>query len=294
MTLSARALGILCYLAYTGNPATVEHLQTVFKEGREALRTAAKELESHGFLIRKNAKIGQRFARESKITPAGFRYLAAAGFWGELSTAPRVSGELSQQPVLNNNIHLDSYISKEYTCGAREEFITIPIGGDMPYEYFEKTSSDDEWLNERAKAQKEKQEKYIAAKQKRHDKKTIKLRGNVDPKFWTSSDVGYEFSDRLQQKWHIKPWAVTRSRFIPALAEMRKRLDTDGQVELLMIDLFFEGIDFQKYDDAEVLWKMFIKRAPELAPKALHMVRTPAQLETAQIAADKSWDWMEE
>lgn len=299
--LSARALGALVYSAVSGVPPTVKNLEKAFTEGREAIRTAIKELEEAGFVERQNTKIHDRHIKSSIITDSGFRYLTDAGFWGEVTRVSggtpdgvaRVSGRLLQLCELNNPIHLYSQISKESLRGAQEEFITIPMGEEMPYEFFEKTSSNDEHLNDRQKYMAHKKKEYEAAKRDKQ-KKQMTRRQDIDPALWTSSDIGYEFADRLQEKWHIKPWSIVQTRFIPALAEMRKRLDTDGQVEVLMLNMFFESVDFQKYDDPQVLWKMFIKRAPELAPQALRLIRTPEQLAEAQVAADKSWDWMED
>lgn len=292
--ISARALGILFYLCATGESATVVHLNTVFREGREALRTAFKELEEAGFVERKNTKIQDRHVRESRVTDAGFQYLSDAGFWAHSTELTRVSGRLLQLSVLNNNIHLNSQVSKEYTRETRDEYMTINVGEEVPYEFFESTSTESDWKDERKKYIEYKKKAYEEVKRERNNAKKIRRREDVEPMLWTSSDIGYEFADRLQEKWNIKPWSLTQTRFVPALAEMRKRLDTDGQVELLMLDMFFSSVDFQKYDDPHMLWKMFIKRAPELAPQAIRMVRTPEQLEEAQVAADKSWDWMEE
>ena len=289
MTLSARAFGILCYLVQTGCPTSAKHLQTVFKEGRDAIRVALKELHSLGLLERRNTLIGSNFCQETVLTDEAYALFSDAGFQ---APAMRVFRPLFQPSEQNNHIP-NNLISKEYTREAREEYVTMYIGEEMPYEFFDKTSSDDDMIKQRQKAMQYKKDQYQAAKRERNAKQIVK-RDSIDQELWTSSDVGYEFSDRLMDKWNIKPWSVTKSRFIPALAEMRKRLDTNGRIEIIMMDLFFEAIDFQKYDDGEVLWKMFIKRAPELVAKAKHMVATPEQLEIAQVAADKSWDWMEE
>ncbi len=242
-----------------------------------------------GLLERRNTLIGSNFCQETVLTDEAYALFSDAGFQ---APAMRVFRPLFQQSEQNNHIP-NNLISKEYTREAREEYVTMYIGEEMPYEFFDKTSSDDDMIKQRQKAMQYKKDQYQAAKRERNAKQIVK-RDSIDQELWTSSDVGYEFSDRLMDKWNIKPWSVTKSRFIPALAEMRKRLDTNGRIEIIMMDLFFEAIDFQKYDDGEVLWKMFIKRAPELVAKAKHMVATPEQLEIAQVAADKSWDWMEE
>lgn len=298
MSLSMKALGALVFAMANEVSPTVRGLEKHLPDGHTAIRAALKELEVHGFIERKNTKINDRFVRESVVTEAGVAFLAGYGFqtlkkWGDATeTVP-----LSQLSVLNNNIHIEAKLVKKYTRDASGAPESVLLGEDgMGYEFFEKTSSSeyDDHLAERKKAAEQKQRDYEAAKRQRHEKRVVLHRDNVDPINWTSSDIGYEFADRLSDKWNIKPWQLTQTRFIPALSEMRKRLGTDGQIDLLMLDMFFESVDFQKYDDPQLLWKMFIKRASELAPQAIRLVRTPDQLAEAQVAADKSWDWMED
>jgi hypothetical protein len=103
--------------------------------------------------------------------------------------------------------------------------------------------------------------------------------------------VAYEFATRLHAVWHIKPWEVTKSRFIQALAESRKKFDTDGTMELEMMDRFFRSLQLDKHSDADILWKMFIKRFPEYAAEVRNTVKQTAdvteeeQLQTARSIA---------
>jgi hypothetical protein len=170
----------------------------------------------------------------------------------------------------NNSVFANSLISKPDTpTESVEEFQTINIEVDsMGYEFFEKQSSidDDESLNARKKAQDAKKAEYEEAKAKTHKKRLS--RHSVPASKWTCTDVGYEFADRIYRVWSIKPWSVTNSRFIPALASLRKKHDTDGAIELAILDLFFGSIDFEKYDDAEHLWKLFVTRFPSYVLQA--------------------------
>ena len=272
--ISARALGLLVYITSTNTKPTVSELQRIFPEGREAVRTALKELETHGILIRNNLKMGSRYVKTSEI---------------DGDALLRVSGLLLQRIQLNNHIKLEYILSsKEYLRGAQGE------ESDMPYDFFESSqSTDDEVLYERQKAMKEKQASYEEQARKKADKKFVS-RHSIDQALWTSSDVGYEFSARVEGLWHVKPWSIVSSRFIPALAEMRKRLATDGKIEVKMIDLFFSSLaDYSKVDDGNALWKMFMKRAPELAAEARRVLESPALAEQAKEVADKSWEWMD-
>jgi DNA-binding Lrp family transcriptional regulator len=290
--ISARALGILYYLVVTGVTPTIKHLETVFTEGREAIRRALKELEEAGFLIRVRSKVNQRMITESKVSDLGYEYLYDAGFWNRPS---RVSGTLSKHIKQNNYILLNSLNHQEYTDGVRDNLEEDTYVG---YEFYEKTSSEDlDALMEKRKAKEQEKLDRQFNKEKEQAKKRDTMlvhRSNVPKHLWTSSDIGYEFSDRLLDIWNIKPWVIVKTRFLPALADMRARLQTDGEVEFEMLDLFFKSVDFQKYDDPHLLWKMFIKRAPELAVLAKRANVSEDKMAEAQVAADKSWDWMED
>lgn len=290
--ISARALGLLYYVVVTGVTPTIKNLEAVFPEGREAIRRALKDLEDAGFLVRVRSKVNQRMVTESRVTDLGYSYLYDAGFWVRPS---RVSGTLSQHIKQNNYILLNSLNHQEYTDGVRD---TLEEDTYMGWEYFDKTSNGDldEYI-EKQKAKAKKQEERQFFKEQEQAKKRNQLlvhRSNVPKTSWTSSDIGYEFSDRLLDIWNIKPWVIVKTRFLPALADMRARLHTNGEIEFEMLDLFFKSVDFQKYDDPHMLWKMFIKRAPELAVLAKRANVSEDELANAQVAADKSWDWMEE
>lgn len=302
MSLSARATGLLVHCVYTGTNPTVASLSVAFKEGKEAIRSALNELVNEGLLDRKEWRVGNRILTQCSMTEAAFDYVKLAGYWvPEKLTQERswrVSGELFPLNELTNTSSNIARDSIKITGEAREEFKTINVEvedvagwGGM----FDSTSSD-ELLQDRAEAQAKKKAEYVAKKQELQEKrKTGKFgRFQVSVENWTSGDIGYEFADRLQAYWHIAPWEVKSSRFIPALGNNRMRYDTNGEIEYKMLDLFFSAMDFQKYDNAEQLCWLFIKRFGEFANQARGMVRTDEQLEEASAQAAKSQEWLYE
>ena len=277
--ISFRAFGILTYLYDTNTPISIENLRGAGKEGKDAIATALKELEKAGYISRQKLKFGNRYVYSSFITKAGIQYLYSI----------RVSRNYIQLSEQINHNPLIANISTKYTNGVREGYQTVNIEVEnMPYEFFDKTSSDDDAIAERIKAQEENKKQYQEEREAANAKKIVK-REDLPKSAWSSLDIGYEFADRLHQKWHIKPWSLRQSRFSPALSSMRKRLDTNGEIEYMMLNLFFDSIDFDKYDDAEVLWKMFISRAPSLVEQARKAVSTPEDLEQAKIDSANSW-----
>jgi hypothetical protein len=103
---------------------------------------------------------------------------------------------------------------------------------------------------------------------------------------WKVPDVCFEFADRIEQHFHIAPWKVTQSKFSGALASARKRLGTDGEVEVAAMDLFFKQISISEYKDAEVLWRLFVSRLPGLIKGAVLSVKTDEDV----LMAEEAWD----
>ena len=271
--ISTRALGVLMYLASQPDPKTVEEVREAFGEGRDALYSAFNELEINGYLTRTQLKINDRHLTVRRINQSGFEFLGSF-----LNTS-----NLLQLSELTNTSYLTTNLLTISTGGAREEYQV------MPYEFFSSTSSDDEALEERRKAQAKKKADYEAAKAKKNAERQTR-RENLDPKDWSCLDVGHEFANRVHQHWNIKPWSLTASRFVPSLGEMRKRLDTNGEIELKMLDLFFSSVSFDKYDNADVLWRMFIKRAPELAAQAKRLISSSEDYKRAEEQARRAWE----
>lgn len=249
--MSPLALAILVK-ANAGMNISAEAVMEHWQIGRHSALKALKELRELGYIELKTQKIGASIVKKNYLTVAG---------------SDRLTAELSLPLVMqnsNNSVFANSLISKPGTpTESVEEFQTINIEvNSMGYEFFDKQSSmdDDERLNERVKEQAKKKAEYQEEKAKVQTKRLT--RHNVAKEKWTCTDIGYEFADRIYRVWSIKPWSVTNSRFIPALASLRKKHDTDGAVEFAILDLFFSSIDFEKYDDAEHLWKLFVTRFP--------------------------------
>jgi hypothetical protein len=136
---------------------------------------------------------------------------------------------------------------------------------------------DDDRHNEAVKHMAKKKAEYAEQKAARHAQR-ITHRETKPLAAWTPSDVAYEFANRILSFWHIKPWAVSNSRFIQALAETRKKYDTTAVEELEIMDRFFRALQIDKYTDADMLWKMFIKRFPEYAAEVKNMVKVDAEV----------------
>lgn len=273
--ISAKALGVLVTAASGMVPVTAHDMAKHFQCGRESMLSALKELRDAGYIETVSTHIDGRFVRYSKVTESGYKSLET-----------RLLSSLAMQNS-NNSVIANSLVSKPGTpTESVEEFNTVEIEvGGMGYDFFEKTSSMDkeEKLAERAKAESHKRAKFV--EQKEAKRKERLSRHDVAKEDWTPTDIGYEFADRIFKIWHIKPWSVTNSRFIPAIATQRRKHDTNGAIDFIILDLFFGSTDFEKYDDAEQIWKLFIHRYPSFVLQAKSSMVKPDENEEARLKA---------
>lgn len=168
-----------------------------------------------------------------------------------------------------------SYATNKFLVGDEGESETVG------YEFFEKTSSgDDDLVRERQKHMAQKKADYTAMREKKAEARKELHRSKLDPASWTCKDTAYEFADRMANIWSIKPFSVTQSRFVQALAVFRKQHDTDGALELELINLFFSSLNHEKYTDGNHLWRAFLYKAPLLLQTAKERVVSVEQRET--------------
>jgi hypothetical protein len=184
-------------------------------------------------------------------------------------------------------VQLVSSISNSSTASttniATNKFLDEVEGKEkqVGYEFFEKTSSpDDEILVERAKHLAQKKTEYAEIREAKAQQRKDLHRSKISPTDWTCKDVAYEFGDRMADIWSIKPFSITQSRFVQALSVFRKQNDTDGEVELKLIELFFSTLKHDKYTDGNHLWRAFLYKAPSLLTQARESIITVEQMET--------------
>jgi len=169
-----------------------------------------------------------------------------------------------------------SAISNSYTASkvnkATNKFLDDIEGeeSDVGYEWFDKMSSGekDELTRERDKHVAYKKAEYAEARELKAQRRKDLHRSNIDPVHWTCKDIAYEFADRMANIWTIAPFSVTQSRFVQALAVFRKQHDTNGAIEMQMVELFFATLKQDKYIDGNHLWRAFLYKAPSLVQVA--------------------------
>lgn len=184
-------------------------------------------------------------------------------------------------------VTLVSSISNSYTAVTTDKATNKFQNGvleeenNMGYEFFSSgTSGDnDDLLRERQKHEAKRKAEYTEARAKVAEGKRGLLRDNLDPANWTCKDIAFEFADRVNNMWNIPPFSVLQTRLVQALATFRKQHDTNGAIELELLNLFFSTLQDSKYTDGNHMWRAFMYQAPQLLQTARENVITPASIQ---------------
>lgn len=274
--------------------------------GRDYWSGALKELEEAGMIKRGSYQTGpqKQWNNFEDITDLGWMYLRdwlprsdnPTAEWGSGVGKPVVL--LRENQLINPN-NITSITSKEVAReDPREEFTTtyMPMEDNVPYDFFKNGEPTDDYTQESL-------EDRLKFRQKKMDEGKTEFTSTRSKKFgtrhdlaidqWGSNEIAYEFMERLTKYFHIKN-NIAIQRITGAFASMRKAQDTNGTIDYKMLDLFFEVTKFDKIDDGNHAWRLFMTRAPELAVQAKRMIQTPEEKETAASQAAKSQEWLSE
>ena len=267
--ITARALGVYVYLRASGAPISAENLSKTFPEaGRKSYLAVLKELREAGLIVTSRAVINGKYVTYSKVVDGS-------------PIGALLSLQTQQNSYLNLNAY--SYISKK-------EYIGKPMGErKMDYEETPMYLEPEERAEYARKMREKKAAEFRAIKEQEAQKK-IEAKASKDPAFWSTDDSAYYFAERMALMWHVKPWVTVRTRFKAAYGAARKTHGTTGDVELKMMDRFFEGIEHKKHiDDPDNIWKSFIKNYAALQIAVERSTVTPEDLEAAEALSDKQW-----
>ena len=277
--LSSRSTGLYMYLLLVRPQISAESLSKAFSEGEAAITTSLRELRKLGLIETKKVNINGRIMTISNVVDPDY--------WTSETEV------LLQQSPLYSLLSTNSLYSKKQTnyLGEPEETYQeydLKIGAsvdDFPASY---DPEDIEQARQRAREAKFREKEEAAAKKV---ESWIKRR-SIDPAKWSVTDTAFEFANRMHELWHVKPWSVSKSRFRIALAQAQSTHGTNGTLEKMMIDLYFQQIKHDKsIDDPEHIWKRFIQQFAGLKIQAERLMVTPEDIETEKVKSEKSWDW---
>lgn len=289
--LSARAVGVYAYMLHVQQVLSAEELAVVFKEGRDAFREALNELKREGLIWTSRTKLNGKWVSQSGFSAAENQLLETR----LLSLLHSQYSNYSQYTNMANSAYkpnVSNSFANPSRGAARDENYetTLTIGRDVAWNNFEYSADDKDYMadasRERQKALEQKQRDYEGAQQAKHDQKLVlRDRRRVDPTLWTPSDSAFEFANLLHNRWDVPPWRASKSRFIPALANARKKHNTNGLLEKRMMEMFLVRPMVQTMKDPDAIWKFFISSFGSLLEQARYEVKDP--VESALIAEEQ-------
>ena len=277
--VSSRSAYIYLYLLTVRPQIGAVSLAKVFPEGRDAIAACLRELRETGLIMTRKEMING--------------HIMTVSFVVEPDSWTLETRLLIQHTTLYSLLSTNSLYSKKQTeyIGEPDETYQeydLKIGAsvdDFPASY---DPEDIEQARQRAREAKYREKEE--AKSKKNEIRMQKRSG--DPANWSITDTAFEFANRMHELWHVKPWAVTTSRFRIALAKAQSEHGTNGTLEKLMIDIYFKQIKHDKsIDDPEHIWKRFIHQFAGLKIQAERLMVTPEDIETEKVKSEKSWDW---
>jgi hypothetical protein len=283
--LSLRARAALYYFANSDMTISADRLAEEVLEGRKAILPALRELRAAGYIVTRKERVNNGVVTVSYVTEKGF---LEANSWGVKSHSWSPQKALQIQQSEQNSI---IQVLTNSDININKTTIDERLGEEMGYEFFENTASDEaanEREAQRIKASKERKAVYQEQKEVEHSKRLLE-RDNRKLEDWTVNQSALEFEKRINEIWGIKPWKLSGSKFYIAFASARKKYDTNGVLELEMMNLFFTQLKLNKESDGEKLWKLFIVRFSELSNQARLQIVSPELMERAMASAEEQW-----
>jgi len=278
--LSPKAYGFLLAIHQHSLNISAQTMMDHFKVGRRAALSGLKELRDNSYIRTNQQRVGNKIMTVSVLTEKANR-----SFFGivpsQVVESHNVTSDYSNEHISRNTI--STVISKKQTPTKSEvlleteEFEVINMSGWDGI--FSSTSDGEDYSKEKRKAEFKKSKQGLSVK--RSERRSVLPKSD-----WTVYDVCYEFAERIDQQWGIEPWKVTHSKFSAALGAARTRLDTNGEVEVGAMDIFFKQISISEYKDAEVLWRLFVSRLPGLVGQAVLSIKTDEDV----LIAEEAWD----
>lgn len=285
--ISVGALGVLFHLSNSDTSISAVELSTVFPNGEKAMRPLLTELRAVGFIVTEKNRISTgQIKTTSYVTEAGFQYLQT--YQPNACFRLAVKGGYNQLNELNSSLVTNSLLSDI----TNKNIIRVAKRGkEVGYDFFESTSSSesDEREAERLKALSQKREEYKQQKLQA-SARVAQSKESRTPESWTGNQSVHEFVKRMELTWGVPEWSLAGSRFLIAFNEARRKYDTNGAIELVMMDIFYSNFKVKRgLTTGDIMWKQFIAQFSTLAAQAKLRLTTPDKIQRALEEAEDSW-----
>ena len=288
--ITARALGVLMEIASKELYGGATALSEAFKEGRDACQKAINELKGLGLLSTTTQKYSNgAYRRVIAVTEEGWELLETR--MARLLETRAISKLSEPNSRLSTNSILANKQERVRDGVAEEEFYKVDLttGGKMTFPGQMDFDADDHMEQLRKDRERRTREHQDLKQKKFLD--AVEFKNGRSPVDWTPDQSSTAFIERVEGTWGIRPWTMSKRGFRAAFATARKNHGTDGEIELLMMDRYFNQLAHEKgIDNPEHLWKRFILQFGSLAVEAKRSMVTDEDLETAKVEASKSWE----
>lgn len=265
------------YLLSTDASISAERLSEVFKEGREAMRAALRELKGYNMISSTFEHINGRVMTVNR--------LLGPEYWGPETR------HLIPLYMQNSNLTLDINSFKH----SKRVFGEAKWEEDVRDEWYEDTPKylDPEEAAEFRRQNKEQKRATRKAQRQADFDKNMEAIRNRQPVDWTVDNAVYEFRNRMV-RFDVQPWDGYKGIFKAIYAKNRITYETDGAVEAKMMDLFFERLSHRAgVKDPEMVWRSFIKEFGMLAREVKRLEVTPEMIADAEETFKKQMEYWE-
>jgi DNA-binding transcriptional ArsR family regulator len=255
--LSLRARGLYAFYIETGRVLSADEISTAVPEGRDAIRSAMKELKDAGYIKAVKAQVGGQWRTTLKFTDDGLSGVGNPGVLYSLLNTNDITTSLNVLEVLRTSNTSAALKSKE----------GIEMGWPNLDENLPKKKSDiDEAPGAVGKIEDKKAMRNAKYKKTKFEAVPASMRRYERPEeTWTSKDLVSEFYDLVREKASGIPGQINGEQLAKWINKTISESDATNLSILKAIRVFFA--DPRLLNDAGIgqpIWRRFIAFYPTI------------------------------
>ena len=255
--LSLRARGLYAFYIETGRVLSADEISTAVPEGRDAIRSATKELKDAGYIKAVKAQVGGQWRTTLKFTDDGLSGVGNPGVLYSLLNTNDITTSLNVLEVLRTS----------NTSAALKPKEGIEMGWPNLDENLPKKKSDiDEAPGAVGKIEDKKAMRNAKYKKTKFEAVPASMRRYERPEeTWTSKDLVSEFYDLVREKASGIPGQINGEQLAKWINKTISESDATNLSILKVIRVFFA--DPRLLNDAGIgqpIWRRFIAFYPTI------------------------------
>jgi len=255
--LSLRARGLYAFYIETGRVLSADEISTAVPEGRDAIRSAMKELKDAGYIKAVKAQVGGQWRTTLKFTDDGLSGVGNPGVLYSLLNTNDITTSLNVLEVLRTS----------NTSAALKPKEGIEMGWPNLDENLPKKKTDiDEAPGAVGKIEDKKAMRNAKYKKTKFEAVPASMRRYERPEeTWTSKDLVSEFYDLVREKASGIPGQINGEQLAKWINKTISESDATNLSILKAIRVFFA--DPRLLNDAGIgqpIWRRFIAFYPTI------------------------------